>query len=260
MESTFREFKVSMQISRRTSFSLAQLLSVIDRPTVYVIFDKFGFNPELISSPVDISNEINSAPNSMLSDLLLEVVQTNRTLRNQTSPKYKFDDQYSILQKSLLLDGYLVENESIKTLDPNFEGHDPVEDALLQELDSSGLQNKDDIYRAIEASAEDFVKAQPDFNGSLTNIRIALETLVREIAYTTGFTTTKIGNTWGPSLAHLRTSGFITPKEEQALASVFTFISDGAHVPLGFSQEEFVRLGRNMCSSMCYFVIKKYNA
>lgn len=249
-----------MQVSKRTKFSLSQLLSIIERPTVHVLFDKFGFNSQLVSSLVDISSDINSAEDSVLSDLLIEVIQSNRVLRSQTSPKYKFDDQYSILKKSLLLDGYLIENDSIRALDPNFVGYEPVEDALLKELDKSILKNKVGIKRAVEASAHDFIKAQPDYNGSLTNIRVALETLVREIAIDEGFTTTRSGNTWGPSLGHLKVCGFIDQKDEDALSSVFTFISNGAHIPLGFSQEEFVRLGRNMCYSMCYFVIKIYNA
>lgn len=249
-----------MQFSRRTKFSLAQFLSVVDRPIVYLLFEKFGFKPQSVSSPIDIGNEIISAKDSVLSDLLIEVIQTSRTLRSQTSPKYRFDDQYSVMKKSLLLDGYLVENESIIALDPNFVGHEPVEDALLKELNNFTLQNKEDIKLAVKASADDFIKIKPDYNGSLTNIRIALETLIREIALDKEFTTTKSGNTWGPSLGYLKVCGFIDKKDEDALSSVFTFISNGAHIPLGFSQEEFVRLGRNMCYSMCYFVIKMYNA
>jgi len=249
-----------MQVSRRTKFSLAQLLSVVDRPTVYVIFDKFGFDPQEVSSPAGISDEITSADDQTLSELIIEVIETSRTLRNDTSPKYKFDDQFSILEKSLLLDGYLIEGKSIKALDPNFIGFDPVEDALINELNSSSIQNKGGIIRSVKASADDFVKAQPDYNGSLTNIRIALETLVREIALAKGFTTARTGNTWGPSLGYLKTNGFIDQKDENALASVYTFISNGSHIPFGFTEAEFVRLGRNMCTSMCYFVIKKYNA
>ncbi len=249
-----------MQVSRRTKFSLAQLLSVVERTTVYVIFDKFGFDTQEVSSPAGISNEITTADDQTLSVLIIEVIETNRTLRNGTSPRYKFDDQFSILEKSLLLDGYLIEDKSIKALDPNFVGFEPVEDALIKELDSSSIQNKAGIIRSVKASADDFVKAQPDYNGSLTNIRIALETLVREIALEKGFTTARTGNTWGPSLGYLKTNGFIDQKDENALASVYTFISNGSHIPLGFTEAEFVRLGRNMCTSMCYFVIKKYNA
>ncbi|EGR2435290.1 hypothetical protein DYC72_17540, partial [Vibrio cholerae] len=249
-----------MQISRRTKFSLAQLLGVIERPEVYVVFEKYSLNPQAVSSVAGISSEIQRAHESVLSDLVVEVVQSNKTLRNQTSPKYKFDEKYSIFQKSLLLDGYGIEGSQISALDPNFAGHEPVEDELLKEIDNSNLLNKGSISQAVKASAEDFIKAQPDYNGSLTNIRIALETIVREIAILNGFVNTRdSGNTWGPSLAHLRTCRFIDAKEEQALAAVFTFISNGAHIPLGFSHEEFVRLGRNMCSSMCYFVMKKFN-
>ena len=128
-----------MQISRRTKFSLSQLLAVVEKPTVYVLFKKFGLEPQLVSSPAGISDQISSSSEGVLSDLLIELVQTNRTLRNQTNPKYKFDDQYSILKKSLLLDGYKVEGQAIEALDPNFQGHEPVEDALLKELVNSSL-------------------------------------------------------------------------------------------------------------------------
>lgn len=191
---------------------------------------------------------------------MLEVVFSARTLRCGTNPKYKFDDQFEIFKKSLLLDGYLVVGNEINRLDPNCEGKEPVEDALVKEVDKSDILKKDAIIMAINASADDFVSAQPDYNGSLTNIRIALETLVREIALYKGFSTPKLGNTWGPSLSHLKGNGFIDQKDEAALSSVYTFISNGAHIPLGFSEEEFVRLGRNLCSSMCYFVIKRFNA
>ncbi|MDM5075894.1 hypothetical protein OB931_05755 [Aeromonas media] len=248
-----------MQVSRRSKFSLAQLLSVIDKPTVYVIFDKFGFTPQAVVSPAEIADEILAASDTILSDVILEVVQTARTLRNKTSPKYQFDDQFSILEKSLLLDGYQIEGNLVKALDPNFVGKEAVEDALFKEVQASSIVNKKDILDAIKCSADDFVKAQPDYNGSLTNIRILLETLVREIAFNKGFATTKSGNAWGTSLNYLKMNGFIDQKDENALSSVYTFISNGAHIPLGFSQEEFVRLGRNLCYSMCYFVIKKFN-
>jgi hypothetical protein len=248
-----------MQISRRTKFSLTQLLSVVERPTAHVIFDKFGFDPCAVSSPVNISEEIMDADNQILSDLIIEVIETKKTLRNGVSPRLKFDDQFSILEKSLLLDGYLIEEKSIKALDPNFMGFEPVEDALIKEIGDSSLQNKVAIIQSVKASADDFVKAQPDYNGSLTNVRIALETLVREIALEKGFTQTTPNKMWGGSLGYLKNNGFIDKHNEDALSSVYTFISNGSHVPLGFTEAEFVRLGRNMCTSMCYFVIKRYN-
>jgi hypothetical protein len=52
---------------------------------------------------------------------------------------------------------------------------------------------------------------------------------------------------------------FLTEKEEQkVIAPIYGFISDGCHKPLGFSEEEFARFGRNLAISMCYFLIKKF--
>lgn len=250
-----------MQISKRTRISLSQLLAVIDRQIIRVILDKYGLNEDAVSSATSIRDEIASSPIDELTELVQEVITTSSTLRNSVSPRYKYDDRFEEFRKSLLLDGYKIEDKSISALDPNHEGKEPVEDALLIELENSGLDNSEKIKKCITSSATDFLKSPADFNGSLTNIRVALETTVREIALVNGFINNRTsGNTWGPSLAHLKACGFLTEKEEKALAAIFTFISDGAHVPIGFSEEEFVRLGRNICSSMCYFTIKKHNA
>lgn len=249
-----------MQISKRSKISLAQLLGVLDRQTVHVLFDKYDFYSYQADSVIGINDEIKSGSEKQLSELIGEVTCTSNTLRNGVSPKYRYDDQLNEFKKSLLLDGYEIADKTIKSLDPNFEGKEPVEDELANEIGRSGLDQNDEIISCLNASASDFIKAQPDYNGSLTNIRICLETIVRKIASTKGFVTNRSGNTWGPSLGYLKTNGFFTEKEEKTLASIFTFVSDGAHVPIGFSEEEFVRLGRNICASMCYFVIKKYNA
>jgi hypothetical protein len=249
-----------MQITKRSKLSLAQLLGIMDNQSVYVLLEKYDLDPYKANSVITISEEIQSASEIQLSNLIEEIVCTSNTLRSAVSPRYKYDDQFNEFKKSLLLDGYVIEANGIKSLDPNFEGREPIEDELLHEVAQSGLDENDEVKTCILASASDFIKAQPDFNGSLTNIRICLETIVRKIAVRQDFVANRSGNTWGPSLGYLKTNDFLTEKEEKTLASVFTFVSDGAHVPIGFSQEEFVRLGRNLCASMCYFVIKKYNA
>lgn len=250
-----------MQISRRTKISLAQLLGVIDKQVINVILDKHGLEPLAASSVIYISEEMKAASDKQLTDLILEVASTELVLRNSTTPKYKYDYQFNEFRKSLLLDGYQIENKSVKALDPNYEGKEPVEDALLDELKKSQIDNDDEVKERILASASAFIKTPSDFNGSLTNIRVALETTIRKSAIKKGFVNNNpSANSWGPSLAYLKSNGFFSEKEEKALAAVFTFISDGAHIPIGFSEEEFVRLGRNICASMCYFAIKKYNA
>jgi hypothetical protein len=59
-------------------------------------------------------------------------------------------------------------------------------------------------------------------------------------------------------LHYRRTSGFVTGKEEEGLARVFSFISPGAHVYVGNEEEEMTRLGRSLALSMCYFLVKKH--
>ena len=46
---------------------------------------------------------------------------------------------------------------------------------------------------------------------------------------------------------------------EKGLTGVFSFISPGSHIPVGFSEEEFARLGRSLAVSFCYFLAKQFN-
>jgi len=65
---------------------------------------------------------------------------------------------------------------------------------------------------------------------------------------------------WGEVIAYLKSSGFITSQEEEELAGVFTFVSPGAHSSVGLNEMKMTRLGRSLAASMCYFLIKSYNA
>jgi hypothetical protein len=101
-----------------------------------------------------------------------------------------------------------------------------------------------------------------DFNGCLGNARVALQSLAtkiareRQVKHPGNFDPTK----WGQVAAYLRVSGFITAEHEAGLTGVFSFASPGSHIPLGFSEQEFARLGRGLALGFCYFLIKHYNA
>ena len=94
------------------------------------------------------------------------------------------------------------------------------------------------------------------------NARVALQTLATSISqarlagHPGNFEATK----WGHVIAYLRASDFITQQQERGLASVFGFISPGSHTPIGFNEEEFGRLGRSLAVSICYFLVKRFNA
>lgn len=169
-----------MQISRRIKISLAQLLGVIDQQDATDILAKHGLDSSTASSVSEISEEMKAANDKQLADLVLEVASTGKMLRNRTSPKYAYENKYDEFRKSPLLDGYQIENKSVKALDPNYEGKEPIEDALLDELEKSEIGNDGEVKECILASAADFLKTPSDFNGSLTNIRVALETTIRK--------------------------------------------------------------------------------
>ena len=51
----------------------------------------------------------------------------------------------------------------------------------------------------------------------------------------------------------------ISKKEEEGLTGVYSFISKGAHKPVGLDEKEMARLGRSLAIGMSYFIIKCHN-
>jgi hypothetical protein len=98
-------------------------------------------------------------------------------------------------------------------------------------------------------------------NACLNDARIALQTLVTAISRRRPERPAGLDETrWGQVLAHLRTSRFVNETEEQLIGKVFSFVSPGAHMHIGLSDAEMARLGRSLCATMCYFLMKRYNA
>ncbi|UVT20557.1 MAG: hypothetical protein H8K03_01150 [Nitrospira sp.] len=212
-------------------------------------------------SSYELESVILQATDHQIRNLLDEVLRTQNTLRFDVSPRYRFDERFKDLKLCLLLDGLQVEGSQLIQVEPTVDGADQPEDALSRELKSSGLPNREDIIRVLTNSAEAFRKSPPDFNGCLSNARVALQTLATDIAkgrrvrYPGSFDE----NLWGQVLAYLRTSDLISKREEDGLSGVFTFVSPGAHSPVGLDEAEMTRLGRSLIVSMCYFLVKRHN-
>ena len=114
-------------------------------------------------------------------------VRTHGVLRYEISPKYRLDERWKDLLLCLELDGYRRgldeygrEMDTFVSTEPAIEGVLAVEDDLTAELRRSGLPDADDISRIIENSADAFRRG--DFNGCLSNARVALQTLATSIA------------------------------------------------------------------------------
>ena len=169
--------------------------------------------------------------------------------------------------RCLLLDGYHVTGDysvgyAVVALDPTIEAVGSVDDDLTAELARSNLRDRLETIRLMKNSADDFCKSPPDFNGALTSARVSLETLAKNISECFWASTPMVGDPtkFGASIAYLRSqAGFLSQKEETGIAGVYAFVSPGAHIPVGLTEEEMVRLGRTMIAAMCYFLIKRYN-
>jgi hypothetical protein len=248
-----------MIVTKRTKLSLSQFLDLFGQDVVTVLLDKYdistwGFNQtEIAETLVEVDSDSFGA-------LVDELVRTSGDLRNRVSPRYRFDERWSDFEKCLLLDGFRLEEKEIIRVEPVIDAVEPLEDDLAKELEESGLALIEETRRHINLSAESFRKSTPDYNSCLSHARIALETIVRSLAKRTGLETDQNSKAWGKALSHIRSKGMITDKEESAVASTYTFISDGSHVPVGFTKEEFARFGRNLAMSVCYFIIKQANA
>lgn len=187
--------------------------------------------------------------------VLAEVFATLGDLRARVNPKYRFDERQHDLAQCLLLDGYIIQDKKLLRTDPSIADAAPFEDDLITAPQNSGAPRAQEIIAKINDSAGAFRETPPDYNASLVNARIALETLTGDIAAhvaSHGQTPAK----WGEVLAFLRSSGEITIEEEKGLAGVFGFLSPGAHRPVGIPEDQMTRLGRSFALNMCWFLLK----
>ena len=249
----------------RTLSSLAQLLALFPRQLVVVLLSKYGLRITIEQDEelFDIRNALrNQADSPACMAILEEVVRTNGDLSNQVKPRYRFAERYDDLKRCLVLEGYVVAGRDIAPLDPSIADTAPVEDDLVRAVKASDLGVADEIVQKLNDSADSFRRTTPDYNACLTNARVALETTARAVAHTR-FRTDPLEYDplkWGSIISHLKTKGFISQEEERGLAGVYTFLSPGAHRPMGLTEEEACRLGRSLALNMCWYLVKRHQS
>lgn len=256
----------SRMLGSRTRISLLQFLDLQPVQANALMLEKCGL-PPMPTRPGALDASLRSCNVSQLLTLLDEICRSTRMLRAAVNPKYMYDERWEDLARCLLLDGYRIAGDyskgyEIVAVDPTIEGSIALDDDLSRELARSNLRDREEIARLMKNSAEDFRKQPADFNGSLTSARVSLETLAKNIAsvYRSSLPMSGDPSKFGAIIAYLQHQvHFLDDKEEKVIVGVYGFVSAGAHVPVGFSQEEMVRLGRGMIASMCYFLIKKHN-
>ncbi|MBD9361205.1 hypothetical protein EBB_11815 [Methylomonas sp. EbB] len=241
--------------------SFCQLLDLIGRDQISILLEKHDVFAEYINLE-NIKGALLGVADDKISCLISEVVITKKALRDRkTSTATAFDERWEDFESCLMLDGYRVERNRIIKIEPFIESSEPIEDDLAKELRRTNLPSSEEIIDLIKRSAEEFRKPAPDYyNGCLTYSRVALETLCKELAIQRGLIVsdndTKV---WGNSIRFLKEYAFFDKKEEDAITSIYTFISPGAHKPLGFTDKEFARFGMNLAISVSYYAAKKFN-
>ena len=263
-----------MNLSSRSKLSLCQLLLLVDRDQLVLLLSKYGFATANLenrwndqSVAVSVRNEVIPASATQLGDLVQELARTRSSIRAGVDPRYRFNERWNDLLLSLELDNYVLAEaqdgrnlERFEPIEPILAGSEPVEDDLTKELRRSALAATEDILRVLDESARAFI--QGDHNGCLNSARVSLQALATSIAQArlAGHPATFNSAKWGEVVAYLRTSSFITLQDERGLTGVFSFVSPGSHTPIGFTEQEFARLGRTLVISFCYFLVKRWNS
>ena len=259
-----------MNLSSRSKLSLCQFLLLFRRTSLRLLLDKYEIPHELEEEYLDATAALTesvceAASATQLGNLVQEIARTQRALRCEVEPRYRFDQRWEDLLLCLELDGYGAEPNpmlggptSIVAIEPTIDGAAAIDDDLSRQLQATGLPDTGEIARLLDSSATAF--REREFNACLTNARVALQTLATSVALAGNDQGAFDARMWGQVAAYLRTSGIITHDEEQGLTGVFSFLSPGAHTPIGFDEQEFARLGRSFAVTMCYFLAKRFNA
>ena len=250
-------------IGHRTRASLAQFLSQQDHACIAILLSKHGAQHIGFSYgsafPLELLNFVRDLGDQAVLAVLAEVVATQSDLRFHVSPKVRFDERLHDLLQCLAMDGYRVEGKSLRQVDPSITDAPPIEDDLVRALLDSGAPCREIIVSKINDSAQSFRDQPPDYNASLTNARIALETLARDVAQALlqpNEPPPYDPDKWGSLLTFMRQRGEISLEEERGLAGVYGFVSPGAHRPVGIPEEQMTRLGRTFVLNMCWFLFQ----
>ena len=107
-------------ISERSKLSLCQFLRLQPIPSLLVLLRKYDIDSEIshLNRLDRLVSTIEDAQPSQLRNLLIEVIRTQGDLRNQVTPKNRYDERWKDLELCLLLDGYKVAGNQLVSVDP----------------------------------------------------------------------------------------------------------------------------------------------
>ena len=80
------------------------------------------------------------------------------------------------------MDGFRIAEAALVTIEPTVRDQPSFDDDLEAALSASGLPDAPEVARLFGHSADAFRRADPDYNASLTDARVALQTLATTMA------------------------------------------------------------------------------
>ena len=252
-----------MSISRQSLASLAEVLGTVSADSAgLLLYKHVGVQLEQHQHGALGRLAVLEAANpEAVWSLVSELARETQAIRAGAGQKYVFDGRWREVERWLLHDGWIIDNGELVRVAPAAEEAIGIRDSLIETLATSDLDGDTGIRTSIAKSAAAFVQKSPDFNGSVTNARVALETTVRRAAVAraaaSGILYPK--DAWGPALLFLRDVGVLSKSDEETLARIYVFVSQGAHVPAGISAEDWARLARTFALGACFFVLKKHD-
>ena len=247
-----------MVFSHQTRGVIAQILTAISTGGA----ETFLYKHLGVANVPSFVGALANASDDALRAMATELIVNNKLIRAAAPIKHVFESGVEDLERWVLHDGWIVEEGGLVRVTPAAEETTGIRDKLIEDLASSGLDSDGSIRKVVEDSSKDFNVQSPDFNGSITKVRITLESIARRAAQKLAAKQDRIyrQDSWGKALQLLRSLGAIEQDEEEILARIYTFISPGAHVPKGVTQEEWARLARTFGLSSAYFLLHKYMA
>lgn len=249
-------------LTNQTRATLVQVLLAVSSDAVRLLLLKHFDRDLWPITTHDLLELASAAGPEQMAGLLVELLTGNTAVRADAPTKYVFDGRLVDLRARLRTDGFDVLEDALVRLIPGAEPAAKIADRLEQVLTGSDLDADGDVRRLLSESYESIAGTPPDFNGSTTKARIALETIARRAAALIAPRRGKQppDDSWGAAIAFLRSEGVLTLPEEEALAKVYTLISPGAHVPKGLTDEQWALLARTFAVSGAYFLTHQYLA
>ena len=118
-----------------------QFLSLQPDETLAVLLKKYDLHGGWPPSE-SIVRVCERADERRLLALLDEAGRTQRNLRSQVSPKYRYDEREADLSRCLELDGYRVTGNGLEQIEPTVEGQAVYEDDLSCEHHSAACRGR----------------------------------------------------------------------------------------------------------------------